>query len=184
MNLATSKALFYAKHKRQQCYPCGTPFNRIVDDHGVPVRIRVPKPVVRFEQNKYETEDEEIALGLVADVTNFAKPWGWHLDIECISEDIRELYNACPPSEKAKVASALIKGASTEEAIELIDLEKLVVVPEMKAPPQHREDCPVEGCEVAITGDVTPSEAQKAMEAHVRTMHPDWKGKNAEAKTA
>jgi hypothetical protein len=176
MNLIGGMASFWSKFSSQGCYPCGDPSRRIVEDGSRQIVLHVDRPRVKFSNNFYQTENPEIALGLVRDKVNFAQnAWGWNLDVQCIPLELREFWPQLGREWKAKVAAALIEGASTEEVFDLIPPEEITRTKTSEGNSGQLEYvCPVSGCGLRTSGG--PS-AQATIVTHVRLMHPDYKGK-------
>lgn len=170
-------AVFNSKYAQQRTYPLGPPRYLMVGSGNAMERQYLDGPCVDFERNRFETNDPDIAEGLVRDKL-FCERW-W-LETSCIPAAIREFYPRLPVETKRRIAIALIRGAETEEVFDTIDQEEIdsaAVTINQAGTAQAELNCPVEGCGMSFVARGTDSvkNAQAAVIAHINIMHPDAK---------
>lgn len=173
IQFANGRAQFYAAAANRSCYPLGAPRSVVVGSEGNSTTQFIPKPQVTFSQNRYSTDNYDIAVGLISDKTNFAKPFGWYLEVGCLPEDIREIYNECSVEGKRKIALACIDGATAEKALELLDdadMERAERVSTSMSD-ANQITCPAPGCGLSMGGSAN---ARAAMIEHLTVAHPDY----------
>ena len=167
MNIKTREARFYSRFRRLTIYPAGVPKSMIANN----TVITVGAPVVMFENNRYQTEDQDLALEIV-NCRAFNQEDGLYVDEATLPDEIMEFWSMMQATETRRaVVLALLEGKSVEDALALIDPDELDQMVE-ESDPYHANEvaCPVPLCEFAARGKDAPG----MVFAHLMATHPDY----------
>lgn len=142
----------------------------------------------QFTKHQWETRDQDHAITMLEDQTNFERSWGYYVEEDCIPEagGLRDLFEALDADGKYVVAFRLAENKATLEQIvnELKENNLLGedgVAPERKEEPAEEKPlvlgCPA--CSAQFDASKVPN-AQAVLKNHLRSAHPEWKGDEAE----
>lgn len=174
------KVGFHSKYAGQACYPCGVPRRIVVGNTGASRLQPISKPRVKFQNHYYQTTDPDIVRGMVEDGSNFARPWGWHIDNSSLPIEVREVFSNLSRASKQKAVLALIDGQAPQ--VVRSDMDSNEIERGSHEPITDgssaliREPCPVKGCvvEVSEVGENARATVKKLMSRHIRVAHPQW----------
>lgn len=175
-SFANGKAVFFSRYASQVCYPLGCPQIRLVGEGNAVRPMRDVKPIVEFKFNRYETDDPEIAKGLVLDTENYGRPWGWDISIECIPEVLRKSFPYMTTDLKRDVVCSLADNVPAEDMVndipqEIVD-QATVEAAKRESAKGKAKACPVPGCGLTVTGE--DGETKQMIQKHVAVVHADW----------
>ena len=181
MSLVNGQALFISQFKEQTTIPCGNPQEQIIGEPGNLRTVRFAAPHVEFQNHFYQTDDAEIAAGMVRNVANFhpSGKYGWVVDERCVPDAVRPYYNGLERDTKRKVMLALIAGEDPGDVLESVDPDELAGIRLKTQPTSLRMEmtCPIQGCGLvmAYEDDSKADLARQEIARHVRVSHPDAK---------
>lgn len=175
-HLAQKSLTLYDKAAQRKYHPLGPTTQHVVGEGAFARVVMDYKPEVQFQGHIFKTDDPEVAMAMIEDKVNFEKPWGFHVNDECLPEELAGKLTEYAIENRRIIMRALIAGKTAAEAMNEIipELQEQRESQDQQGKPKRELMCPIVDC-----GKVVPEgakNARAALVAHVRTQHPEFEG--------